>query len=113
MTVNVPEAVSSGGRLYTDKSTKLTYQDVAHPREGRDLLHHPGHRVDGRGDQPPPGVRHGDLQPRAAAAGGHPKGRRQPLGETTNRIIDEYGLPIPETYPRGGSITPANISPTP
>jgi hypothetical protein len=36
-----------------------------------------------------------------------------PLGETTNRIIDEYDLPIPETYPRSGRTTPASISPTP
>jgi len=35
------------------------------------------------------------------------------LGETTNRIIDQYDLPIPETYPRGRGIVPASLDPTP
>jgi Flp pilus assembly protein CpaB len=38
------------------------------------------------------------------------------LGETTNRIIQKYGLPIPETYPRGNlplATPPPIASPTP
>jgi hypothetical protein len=34
------------------------------------------------------------------------------LGETTNRIIDEYDLPIPETFPRSGA-TPSSVQPAP
>ena len=30
------------------------------------------------------------------------------LGETTNRIIQKYGLPIPENYPRGNGPLPAS-----
>jgi len=38
------------------------------------------------------------------------------LGETTNRLIQKYGFPIPETYPRGNQPIPTQppvASPTP
>jgi Flp pilus assembly protein CpaB len=113
VTVNVPQELADGGKLYTDKSTKLTYQDVPIlARSGTfyiirvtetmaeeiSHLQASGTATFSLALRPPEDTRTVDVGP---------------LGETTNRIIDEYGLPIPETYPRGGGATPANISPNP
>jgi len=113
VTVNVPQELAEGGKLYTDKSTKLTYQDVPIlARSGTfyiirvtetmaeeiSHLQASGTATFSLALRPPEDTRTVDVGP---------------LGETTNRIIDEYVLPIPETYPRGGSATPANISPSP
>jgi Flp pilus assembly protein CpaB len=113
VTVNVPQDVADTGRLYTDKSTKLTYQDVPIlARSGTfyivrvtetmaeeiSHLQASGTATFSLALRPPEDTRTVDVAE---------------LGETTNRIIEDYGLPIPETYPRGGSITPANLSPAP
>ena len=112
VTVNVPADVADGGRLYTDKSTKLTYQDVPilaksgtfyivrvteSMAEEISHLQASGTATFSLALRPPEDTRTVDAAP---------------LGETTNRIIDEYDLPIPETYPRGGAV-PANITPNP
>jgi len=113
VTVNVPQDVADGGKLYTDKSTKLTYQDVPilaksgtfyivrvteTMAEEISHLQASGTATFSLALRPPEDTRPVDV------AG---------LGQTTNRIIDEYDLPIPETYPRGGTLTPANATPAP
>jgi hypothetical protein len=102
VTVNVPEAVADSGRLYTDKSTKLTYQDVPilakagtfyivrvteAMAEEISHLQASGTATFSLALRPPEDTRTVDVGP---------------FGETTNRIIDEYDPPIPETYPRSG-----------
>jgi Flp pilus assembly protein CpaB len=113
VTVNVPQDVADGGRLYTDKSTKLTYQDVPilaksgtfyivrvdeATAEEISHLQASGTATFSLALRPPEDTRTID------ATG---------LGETTNRIIDEYDLPIPETYPRGRDIAPASVGANP
>ena len=113
VTVNVPQEVALAGKLYTDKSTKLTYQDV--PILARSGTFYIVRVTETMAEQ----ISH--LQASGTAtfslALRPPEDTRTvdtaTLGETTNRIIDEYDLPIPETYPRSGSVTPASISPTP
>ncbi|MDA8236505.1 MAG: Flp pilus assembly protein CpaB [Chloroflexi bacterium] len=109
VTVNVPQDVADQGRLYTDKSTKLTYQDVpVLAKSGTFYVL----RVD---ETTAEQISH--LQ--ASGTASFSLALRPPedsrtvdvsgLGETTNRIIQEYGLPVPETYPRAGGplATPA------
>jgi Flp pilus assembly protein CpaB len=113
VTVNVPAEVADAGQLYTDKSTKLTYQDVPvlaksgtfyivrvdeTMAEEISHLQASGTATFSLALRPPEDTRTIDT------AG---------LGETTNRIIDQYDLPIPETYPRGRGIVPASLDPTP
>jgi len=113
VTVNVPQEVADAGKLYTDKSTKLTYQDV--PILARSGTFYIVRVTETMAEE----ISH--LQASGTAtfslALRPPEDTRTvdaaPLGETTNRIIDEYDLPIPETYPRSGNLTPANLSPTP
>jgi len=113
VTVNVPQDVAEQGRLYTDKSTKLTYQDVPvlakagtfyivrvteSMAEEISHLQASGTATFSFALRPPEDTRTVD---------------RTNLGETTNRIIDEHGLPVPETYPRGGGVAPATATPAP
>jgi Flp pilus assembly protein CpaB len=113
VTVNVPQDVAEQGALYTDKSTKLTYQDVPVLaksgtfyiiRVTESMAEEVSHlQASGTASfslalRPPEDTRTVDV------AG---------LGETTNRIIAEYDLPIPETYPRSGSRAPSSIQPAP
>jgi pilus assembly protein CpaB len=115
-TVNVPQDLLNQGKYYTDRSTKVTYQDLiilarsgemyvvkatlAQSEEISHLL------ASGNADfslalRPEQDVRVID------ASG---------LGSTTNRIITKYGLPVPETYPAGGrpvSTLPPIVPPTP
>jgi Flp pilus assembly protein CpaB len=113
VTVNVPEEVASQGRLYTDKSTKLTYQDVPvlakagtfyilrvteTMAEEISHLQASGTASFSLALRPPEDTRVVDVAQ---------------LGETTNRIIAEYDLPVPETYPRGSSPRPASVQPVP
>jgi Flp pilus assembly protein CpaB len=100
-TVNVPESLLTDGRYYTDQSTKITYQDmVILARQDTSYIvkatlpvaEEITHLLAGGNAQfsfalrPEQDTRILDL-----AA----------LGATTNRIIQRYGLPIPETYPVG------------
>jgi len=113
VTVNVPQEIAEQGRLYTDKSTKLTYQDVPVlaksgtfyiVRVTETMAEEISHlQASGTASfslalRPPEDTRTVDV------AG---------LGETTNRIIDEYELPIPETYPRSGGLAPSSNEPAP
>lgn len=111
VTVNVPQEIAEKGRLYTDKSTKLTYQDVpvlaksgtfyivrVTERMAEEISHlqASGTASFSLALRPPEDTRTVDVAD---------------LGETTNRIIDDYDLPIPETYPRGSTPRPASIQP--
>lgn len=110
-TVNVPESLLTDGRYYTDQSTKITYQDmVILARQGTSYIvkatlpvaEEITHLLAGGNAQfsfalrPEQDTRVLDLSA---------------LGATTNRIIQRYGLPIPETYPvgQGPVVTPPPI----
>lgn len=111
VTVNVPETVAEQGRLYTDKSTKLTWQDV--PVLAKSGTFYIVRVTETMAEE----ISH--LQ--ASGTASFSLALRPPedtrvvdtaaLGETTNRIIDEYDLPVPETYPRGSGIRPASVEP--
>jgi Flp pilus assembly protein CpaB len=113
VTVNVPQGLALAGDLYTDKSTKLTYQDVSIlARSGTfyiirvtetmaeeiSHLQASGTATFSLALRPPEDTRTIDAAE---------------LGETTNLIIEDYGLPIPVAYPRSGHLTPASPSPAP
>lgn len=116
-TVNVPQELIAEGRYYTDRSTKLTYQNVvilarsgswyiirASIAVAEELAHlaAAGNVTFSAALRPEQDIRTVDASR---------------LGATTNLIITRYGLPIPETYPaRGGAIAtlpPLLPSPSP
>jgi Flp pilus assembly protein CpaB len=107
--VSVPESLAESGRYMTERSTKITYQNVLIlAREGpfyiiratlpvaEEISHlmAVGSATFSMALRPDT-----DLRPVDAST----------LGETTNRIIEKYGLPIPEPYPAGFGpvVTPA------
>lgn len=114
-TVNVPQDLLEDGVYYTDRSTKITYQDlVILARSGQfyvvratvevaeEIAHlqAAGNVVFSAALRPEQDVRTVDASR---------------LGATTNLIITKYGLPIPETYPAGGGpvATLSPIEPSP
>ncbi len=115
-TVNVPEDLIKAGKYYTDKSTKVVYQDMlilaksgqfyilkATLPVAEEIAH-----LQASGTAQFSLALRPDVDTRLVDASG--------LGETTNRIITKYGLPIPETYPAGNGpvVTPPPLpSPTP
>jgi Flp pilus assembly protein CpaB len=114
--VSVPESLAESGRYMTERSTKITYQNVLIlAREGpfyviratlpvaEEISHlmAVGSATFSMALRPDT-----DLRPVDASR----------LGETTNKIIEKYGLPIPEPYPAGFGpvVTPAPTeSPSP
>jgi Flp pilus assembly protein CpaB len=115
-TVNVPQDVILKGRYYTDKSTKLTYQDMlVLARTGTSYILKTTlavaeeiSQLQASGTATFSLALRPDEDTRLLDA--------STLGETTNRIIQRYGLPIPENYPSGNGpfITPQPIpNPTP
>jgi len=99
--VNVPSDLTAGGRYYTDRATKITYQDMLIlARQGEfyvmraalpvaeEIAH-----LEASGASTFSLVLRPDSDTRTVDA--------TTLGETTNRIIQKYGLPIPEAYPIG------------
>lgn len=113
-TVNVPQDLLTAGRYYTDKSTKITYQNMVilarvgplyvvkatlATAEEISHLQASGNATFSMAMRPESDIRLVD------ASG---------LGETTNKLISKYGLPIPETFPPGnGPIPTAQPTPTP
>jgi Flp pilus assembly protein CpaB len=113
-TVNVPQDLLDEGTYYTDKSTKITYQNmliltkvgvsyvVKAPLDVAEEITH----MQATGNvqfsmllRPPEDTRLVDVTA---------------LGQTTNRLITKYGLPIPETYPAGsGPVATPPPLPTP
>jgi Flp pilus assembly protein CpaB len=111
-TVNVPQDQLELGRFYTDKSTKLTYQNVLVLAKtstfyvlkvSEPVAEEISHLQASGTAQFSLALRPEDDNRSVDAS---------KLGETTNLIIQRYGLPIPQTYPpgKGGSVGPA---PTP
>jgi Flp pilus assembly protein CpaB len=109
-TVNVPQAMLDTGRYYTDKSTKIVYQNmvvlakagtqyvVRAPLAVAEEIAHlqaSGTAQFSMALRPEEDVRSVDVTD---------------LGATTNELIERYGLPVPETYPQGRS-RPASINP--
>jgi hypothetical protein len=106
------------GKYYTDKSTKVVYQDVTILARAASSyvvkvslpVAEEMNHLQASGTtfslalRPPQDLRAIDVSN---------------LGATTNRIITKYGLPIPETYPAGGPastlgpFSPPTASPTP
>lgn len=99
--VNVPADIAAQGHYYPDRSTKIVYQDIlilareeafyvvrANLAQAEEIAHFQavGSATFSLALRP-------DIDQRAVDASA--------LGETTNRIISKYGLPIPETYPAG------------
>jgi Flp pilus assembly protein CpaB len=115
-TVIVPQDLLSEGVYYTDRSTKIIYQDlVILARSGsfyvvrttvdvaEEITHlqATGNVVFSAALRPEQDIRTVDASR---------------LGATTNLIITKYGLPIPETYPAGGgplaTLPPIQASPS-
>jgi len=105
-TVNVPQSVLDEGRYYTDRSTKITYQDML-------VLAKQGTFYVLKATLP---VAEEISHLQASGTASFSLALRpeidtrildvSSLGATTNRLITRYGLPIPETYPAGdGPIT--------
>lgn len=111
--VNVPADLAAQGRYYADRSTKITYQDmVLLAREGSfyvvraalPVAEEIAHLV-ATGNATFSLALRPDEDTRMADA--------STLGETTNQIIERYGLPIPEPYPAGSGpiVTPPPTAP--
>jgi Flp pilus assembly protein CpaB len=112
--INVPADLAEEGRYYPDRATKITYQDmVILAREGAfyvvraplDIAEEISH-LQATGNATFSMALRPDEDTRLADAG--------PLGETTNLIIQKYGLPIPEPFPGGtGPIRTPEPTPVP
>jgi Flp pilus assembly protein CpaB len=113
-TVNVPQDLLVAGKFYTDKSTKITYQNmVILARAGAfyvvkatlgiaeeiSHLQASGNATFSLAMRPEADVRLVDASA---------------LGETTNMLISKYGLPVPENFPPSrGPIPTPQPTPTP
>ncbi len=99
--ITIPEALASAGRYTSDKSTKITYQNIKILQrvtsyyilkvplaiaEEIDHLQATGTTAFSFALRPAEDTRTVDLTS---------------LGETTDRIIERYGLPLPQVYPPG------------
>ena len=109
-TVSLPEAIVAEGRYFTDKSTKIVYQDML-------ILAKTATSYVVRASVPiSEEITH--LQASGAAAFSFALRPDQDLrqvdttdlGTTTTKIVARYGLPLPEWYPPG---TGAGATPTP
>ena len=114
-TVLVPQGLLDEGRYYTDKATKITYQQMivlaktgtfyilkATLPVAEEIAHlqAAGNATFSLVLRPDQDVRYADASK---------------LGETTNMLIKRYGLPVPEVYPPGrGPIPtpPATLPPS-
>ncbi len=115
-TVNVAEDLIEEGKFYTDKSTKVTYQDMLIlAKSGQfyvlkaplDIAEEISH-LQASGTAAFSLVLRPDVDTRQIDVAEY--------GNTTNRIITKYGLPVPETYPAGNGpvrTPPPLASPTP
>jgi Flp pilus assembly protein CpaB len=117
-TVNVPQNVIDRGKYYTDKSTKVMYQNMVILAKGagfyvlkatlpvaEEITH-----LQAAGNATFAMLLRPEADTRMIDA--------TRLGETTNRIIAKYGLPVPEVYPPGNGPLPtplptAAITPAP
>jgi Flp pilus assembly protein CpaB len=112
--VNVPPDLMAIGKFYTDKSTKITYQNMVILAKAGTFYIMKATIVQAE-----------EITHLAAAGNAQFSMLMRPeqdvrlldaskLGETTNKIIAKYGLPIPENYPPGsGPIPTPQPTPTP
>jgi Flp pilus assembly protein CpaB len=116
--VNVPQTVLDEGTFYTDQSTKISWQNM-------EILSRQGTFYIVKATLPVAE----EISHLQAAGNAQFSMALRPdadtrvldvsaLGATTNRIIQRYGLPVPETYPKGdGPIASAppipDITPAP
>jgi Flp pilus assembly protein CpaB len=106
--INVPQGLTPVGQYYTDKSTKITYQNMlvlaktgagyvvkATLAQAEEISHlvATGNAQFSMLMRPPSDVRFADASK---------------LGETTNLIIQRYGLPIPVNYPPATGPVPSS-----
>jgi Flp pilus assembly protein CpaB len=111
-TVNVPQDLLDSGKYYTDKSTKIMYQNMVILAKGagfyilkatlpvaEEITH-----LQAAGNATFAMLLRPEADTRTVDA--------TRLGETTNRIIAKYGLPVPEVYPPGKGPLPTPL-PTP
>jgi Flp pilus assembly protein CpaB len=114
--VQIPQDIALQGKYTTDRSTKIVYQNVLilARKESFYIVKAPIGMAEELAHLQAVGTAtmsmvlrpETDLRPVDASA----------LGETTNRIIQKYGLPIPQNYPVGNGPIPATVpiaSPTP
>ena len=107
--VNVPQTILSEGEFYTDQSTKITYQDMQIlGRQGsfyivkatlavaEEISH-----LQASGNAQFSFVLRPEIDTRTLDLSA--------FGATTNRIIERYGLPVPQTYPAGGGPLPTPL----
>jgi Flp pilus assembly protein CpaB len=114
LTVNVPATQLTQGQAYTDKSTKIAYQDL-------EILAKAGTSYVIR---VPIGVAE-EIEHLQAAGTAQFSFALRPtqdsrivdatrLGATTNLIIERYGLPVPQTFPsRSGTVYTGSTTPFP
>ena len=115
-TILVPQTVLDGGQFYGDRATKVTYQDVlvlnklgqmyvvkVTEQTAEEIAH-----LQASGNSSFSFALRPDVDKRIVDA--------SQLGETTNIIIQRYGLPVPQVFPQNGqaiAVGPAPGSPTP
>jgi Flp pilus assembly protein CpaB len=110
--VNVPQSLMTEGKYYTDKATKITYQNMvilaksgsfyvmkATLAQSEEISH-----LQAAGNAEFSMVMRPEADVRFADA--------SKLGETTNSIIQRYGVPVPQNYPPGTGPIPSS-APTP
>lgn len=107
-TVQVPQELSDLGKYYTDKATKIIYQDltvlsktgqdyvVKVPLELAEEISH----IQATGQSQFSAALRPLEDTRLVDA--------SKFGETTNLIIQHYGLPIPQTWPPGKGVVPTS-----
>jgi Flp pilus assembly protein CpaB len=110
--INVPQDLTATGNFYTDKATKITYQNMlvltkagstyvvkATLAQAEEIVHlqATGNAQFSMIMRPEADIRYADASK---------------LGETTNLIIQRYGLPIPQNFPPGKGPIPT-AAPTP
>jgi Flp pilus assembly protein CpaB len=114
--INVPPDISANGRYMTDQATKIVYQNVLilARKDAFYIVKLPLAMAEEIAHLQAVNlaivsmVLRPDIDQRQVDASA--------LGETTNRIIEKYGLPIPQTYPIGTKPLPSQppiASPTP
>jgi Flp pilus assembly protein CpaB len=113
-TINVPQDLTTEGKYYTDKSTKLMYQNMivlakagtyyvvkANLGTAEEISH-----LQATGNAAFSLALRPELDVRQADASS--------LGETTNLLVSKYGLPVPENFPPSrGPIPTPRPTPTP
>jgi len=107
--VNVPQSLMTEGKYYTDKATKITYQNMvilaksgtfyvmkATLAQSEEISH-----LQATGNAEFSMVMRPEADVRFADA--------SKLGETTNSIIQRYGVPVPQNYPPGTGPIPSAV----